>query len=77
MEKEKEQTGRVKINDDTYNISDLSDNARGNLLGLQIANNEIKQLEAKKALAETAKNAYLNALQDDLPEPVTEDENKL
>ena len=25
------------------------------------------------ALAETAKNAYINALQNDLPEPVTKD----
>lgn len=70
---EKELPTTIKINDNDYNISDLSENAKSQLLGMQVAINELKQLDAKKALAETAKNAYINALQNDLPEPVTKD----
>tara|TARA_B110000238_G_C15730532_1_gene270638 strand:+ start:60 stop:275 length:216 start_codon:yes stop_codon:yes gene_type:complete len=70
---EKELPTTIKINDNDYNISDLSENAKSQLLGMQVAINELKQLDAKKALAETAKNAYISALQNDLPEPVTKD----
>jgi len=58
---------KIQINNVEYNLADLSENAQGQLRGLQIAENEIKRLNAQLALAQTARNAYMQALQADLP----------
>ena len=59
---------KIQINNVEYKLGDLSDNAQGQIRGLQMAENEIKRLNAQIALAQTARNAYMQALQDDLPE---------
>jgi|AZIJ01.1.fsa_nt_gi hypothetical protein len=59
---------KIQINNVEYNLSDLSENAQGQLRGVQIAENEMKRLNTQLALAQTARNAYMQALQDDLPE---------
>ncbi len=58
---------KIKINDVDYNFSDLSDNAKGQLQGLQIAEAEMKRLNMQLAIAQTARNAYMQALSADLP----------
>jgi len=58
---------KLKIDDREYNISDLSDNAKGQLQGLQVAEAEIKRLNIQLALIQTARNAYMHALQEELP----------
>tara|TARA_B110000208_G_C11725341_1_gene414337 strand:+ start:451 stop:672 length:222 start_codon:yes stop_codon:yes gene_type:complete len=73
MAKEKAAQTTIKIDDIDYNISDLSDNAKAQLQGMQVAMNEIKRLEMQKALIETAQNAYGTALHADLPEPASKD----
>lgn len=59
---------KITIDDVSYNLSDLSDNAKGQLQGLQIAEAEMKRLNIQLALAQTARNAYMQALAADLPE---------
>lgn len=59
---------KIQINNVEYNLGDLSENAQGQLRGVQIAESEIKRLNTQLALAQTARNAYMQALQDDLPE---------
>ena len=59
---------KIQINNVEYNLGDLSENAQGQLRGLQIAENEMKRLNGQLALAQTARNAYMQALQADLPE---------
>ena len=59
---------KIQINNIEYNLSDLSENAQGQLRGLQIAESEMKRLNGMLALAQTARNAYMQALQADLPE---------
>ena len=59
---------KIQINNVEYKLGDLSDNAQGQIRGLQMAENEIKRLNAQIALAQTARNAYMQALQDDLPD---------
>jgi hypothetical protein len=59
---------KIQINNVEYNVDDLSENAQGQLRGVQIAENEMKRLNAQLALAQTARNAYMQALQADLPE---------
>jgi hypothetical protein len=59
---------KIQINNVEYNLSDLSENAQGQLRGVQIAESEMKRLNTQLALAQTARNAYMQALQDDLPD---------
>ncbi len=66
MTKEK-QEAKLNIDGNEYKISDLSDNAKGQLQGLQAAEAEMKRLNIQLALAQTARNAYMHALQDELP----------
>ena len=58
----------MKFNNVEYKIDDLSDIAKGQLDGLQVAESKIKHLNAELALIQTARNAYLQALQAALPE---------
>lgn len=57
----------IKIDDVDYKIDDLSDNAKAQLQGIQVAEAEMKRLNMQLALAQTARNAYVQALQADLP----------
>jgi len=67
MMAEKKQESKLNIDGKEYKISDLSDNAKGQLQGLQAAEAEMKHLNIQLALAQTARNAYMHALQDELP----------
>ncbi len=51
-----------------YDVNSLSDNAKGQLRGVQVAEAEIKRLNIQIALAQTARGAYMQALQAELPE---------
>lgn len=72
MAEKKEAPSKVSIDGIEYNISDLSDNAKSQMQGMQVAISEIKRLDIQKALVETARNAYGQALSADLPEPAAE-----
>jgi len=61
------QDAKLNIDGKEYQISDLSDNAKGQLQGLQAAEAEMKRLNIQLALVQTARNAYMHALQDELP----------
>lgn len=62
-----EKDSKLSMDGKEYNISDLSDNAKGQLRGLQVAEAEMKRLNMQLVLAQTARNAYMHALQDELP----------
>ena len=62
-----EQEAMLKINDQEYKISDLSDNAKAQLQSLRFADVEIQRLNMQLALVKTARNAYQSALVDELP----------
>ena len=57
----------VTINGKTYKIADLSEDARKQLISIQITEAEIKRIQAQLAIAQTAKNAYQQALVQTLP----------
>ncbi|GEM_PF-2461596 len=52
----------LKINEMSYRPDELSDDARVQLEGVQLADEEIKRLNIQLALAQTARNAYIDAL---------------
>ncbi len=72
MSEQQAAPANIKIDDVDYKLDDLSDNAKAQLQGIQVAEGEIKRLNVLLALAQTARNAYLQALQADLPEETEE-----
>ena len=52
----------VKINNEEYNLDDLTDKAKENLASLQFVQNELKRQQAQIAVLNTAASAYSNAL---------------
>ncbi|MCA8866660.1 MULTISPECIES: DUF6447 family protein [unclassified Halomonas] len=66
MAKDKGQT--VTIDGSEYNVADLSENARNQLLNLRVTDQEIQRLNQQLAIAQTARTAYARALKDELPE---------
>ena len=62
------QSAKIKIADKEYNIADLPEAAKPQLQGVRMSEAEIKRLNVQLALAKTARNAYIQALQTLLPE---------
>ena len=62
------QVPKVNVNGTEYNIADLSDEAKVQVQNLRAADAEIRRLNMQLALAQTARNAYIQALQAALPE---------
>ena len=67
-EEQNQQTRTVTIDGTSYNLADLSDNARQQLANLRAADGEIQRLERQMALARTARAAYARVLQQELPQ---------
>jgi len=67
MTKKNMEAAMIKINDVDYKLDDLSEDAKGQLQGVQVADAEVKRLNMQLALAQTARNAYMQALQTALP----------
>ncbi len=57
-----EETNTIRINDKEYPLTDLSDDAKAQLISLRITDAEIKRLKAQLAIFETARNVYARAL---------------
>ena len=57
----------IKIDDKEYDVDTLSDEAKNQLASIQFVDSELARLQAKAAALQTARMAYLKALQADLP----------
>ena len=57
----------VTVNGTDYNLADLSENARSQVVNLRVTDQEIVRLQQQLAIAQTARTAYANALQQELP----------
>ena len=57
----------ITINDKEYVVDDLSDAARAQLVSLQITDQEISRLQQQQKIAQSARNAYAQALNAELP----------
>ena len=57
----------ITINDKEYVLEDLSEAARAQLISLQITDQEIIRLQQQQNIAQTARNAYAQALSAELP----------
>lgn len=63
----------ITIDGQEYDLENLSDNARAQLSSIQVADQELNQVNARIALTQTARNAYAKSLSEQLPNPVSED----
>lgn len=57
----------VTIDGKEYALDDLSEAAKGQLTNLRVVDQEIARLQQQQAIAQTARNAYANALKEQLP----------
>lgn len=58
---------KLKVNNVEYNVDDLSKEAKEQLVNLRFAETEVRRLQAQLAMAQTARNAYQQALMTQLP----------
>ena len=56
----------IKIDDKDYELDNLSENAKGQLLSLQFVDAELQRLNAQSAVLQTARVAYAKALNEAL-----------
>ena len=59
------------IDDKEYNIADLSEAAKSQIVNLQVVDQEIAQLKQQLAIMQTARNAYGSALNTEIAEKKT------
>ena len=57
----------ITINEKEYVLDNLSDAARAQLVSLQVTDQEISRLQTQQRIAQTARNAYAQALNAELP----------
>jgi hypothetical protein len=57
----------ITIDDKEYVFDDLSEDAKAQLVSLQVTDREIIRLERQQKIAQTARNAYAQALSAALP----------
>jgi len=57
-----EMANTVKIEGKDYELDTLSDNARAQIVNLNVTDQEIARLQAQLAIAQTARASYANAL---------------
>jgi len=56
------------IDDKQYNIADLSESAKSQIVNLQVVDQEIVSLKQQLAIMQTARNAYGSALNTEIAE---------
>lgn len=63
-----EETNTITIDDKEYSLDDLSDECKAEIQSLQFCEGEIARLNAKLAVAATARIAYQRAVAELMPE---------
>ena len=57
----------LTIDGTEYNLAELSENARNQVLNLRVTDQEIAKLKQQLAIYQTARTAYARALAEELP----------
>ena len=63
------------IDDKEYNLADLSESAKSQIVNLQVVDQEIANLKQQLAIMQTARNAYGSALNTEITEKKTKQKN--
>jgi len=67
METQMTNTQTITIDGKEYALDSLSEAAKAQLTNLRVVDQEISRLQQQQAIAQTARNAYANALKEQLP----------
>lgn len=59
---------KVTIDNQEYEVDNMSEDAKGQLSSIQFVDGELARLQALIAVYQTARNGYFNALKAALPE---------
>lgn len=59
---------KINIDGIEYNTEDLSENGKAQLASLQFLEVQMSKLKSEMAVYQTARNAYINALKNELKE---------
>ncbi|WP_404342572.1 DUF6447 family protein [Vreelandella venusta] len=62
-----EQNQTITIDGVEYNVANLSENARNQVVNLRVTDAEIEKLQQQLAIFQTARTAYAKALSEELP----------
>ena len=62
-----EQNQTITIDGTEYNVADLSENARNQVVNLRVTDAEIEKLKQQLAIFQTARTAYAKVLSEELP----------
>ena len=62
-----EKTQTITIDGTDYNLADLSESARSQVVNLRVTDAEIEKLNQQLAIFQTARTAYARALGEELP----------
>ena len=57
---------KITLNDIEYNTEDLTENGKAQLASLQFLEAQMNKLKSEIAVYQTARNAYVNALKNEL-----------
>ena len=63
---EDEISKKITIDDVEYNLDDLSDDAKAQLMNIQFVDAQLQQLNNELAVSDTARIGYTNALKGEL-----------
>lgn len=63
---EDEISNKITIDDVEYNLDELSDDAKAQLLNIQFVDAQLQQLNNELAVSDTARIGYTNALKGEL-----------
>lgn len=66
-----EQNQTLTIDGTEYNLAELSENARSQVINLRVTDQEIEKLKRQLAIFQTARTAYARALSEELPNEAT------
>lgn len=58
---------KITIDGKEYDTDKLSEEVRNNLMNVQYCDQQLAELKRRMAMAQTARNAYAQALKGDLP----------
>lgn len=57
---------KINIDNQEYDLTDLSDRGKANLLSLQFTNERLQELNNMQALLQRAKNSYISSLKKEI-----------
>ena len=58
----------VTVDEKEYDLDDLSDEAKAQIQSIQLVDQKLIEIQQQAAILQTARNAYINALADLLPD---------